>query len=44
MDTILFFLMYWYGISVQFKWFIYAQITAHDVHYKFEVMDGDVSL
>ena len=29
--------------SVQFKWFIYAQITAHDVHYKFEVMSSDVS-
>ena len=28
-------------ISVQFELFIYTQIIAHDVHYRFEVVIGD---
>ena len=28
--------------SVQFEIFIYTQIIAHDVHYRFEVVIGDV--
>ena len=27
--------------SVQFEIFIYTQIIAHDVHYRFEVVIGD---
>ena len=31
-----------HGVSVQFEIFIYTQIIAHDVHYRFEVVIGDV--